>query len=157
LTNLLKSLSIRSTALHSRLTQRERLSSLSLFRSSVIPVLVSTDVGARGLDIDDVAIVINWDMPNEPEEYTHRVGRTARAGRGGIAISFVTEKDEQRVLRIEERINTKLAELVLPESKVLEKLNVVSTAKRLATMELHDSDFGKREDIHRTKRRELDT
>lgn len=106
LTNLLKTLSIRSTALHSRLTQRERLSSLSLFRSSVIPVLISTDVGARGLDIEDVAMVINWDMPNEPEEYTHRVGRTARAGKGGIAISFVTEKDEERVLKIEDRIST---------------------------------------------------
>ena len=106
LTNLLKTLLIRSTALHSRLTQRERLSSLSLFRSSVVPVLISTDVGARGLDIEDVAMVINWDMPNEPEEYTHRVGRTARAGRGGIAISFVTEKDEERILKIEERIST---------------------------------------------------
>lgn len=105
LTNLLKTLSIRSTALHSRLTQRERLASLSLFRSSVIPVLVSTDVGARGLDIEDVAMVINWDMPNEPEEYTHRVGRTARAGRGGIAISFVTEKDEERISKIESRIS----------------------------------------------------
>jgi len=108
LTNLLKTLSIRSTALHSRLTQRERLSSLSLFRSFVVPVLVSTDVGARGLDIEDVAMVINWDMPNEPEEYTHRVGRTARAGRGGIAISFVTEKDEERVLKIEDRISESL-------------------------------------------------
>ncbi|KZP32873.1 DEAD-domain-containing protein [Athelia psychrophila] len=153
LTNLLKSLSIRSTALHSRLTQRERLSSLSLFRSSVIPVLISTDVGARGLDIEDVAMVINWDMPNEPEEYTHRVGRTARAGKGGIAISFVTEHDEGRMLQVEERIKTKLVEINLPENKVLENLNVVSTAKRLATMELHDSDFGKREEIHRAKRR----
>jgi ATP-dependent RNA helicase DDX49/DBP8 len=67
-------------------------------------VLISTDVGARGLDIEDVAIVINWDLPNEPEEYTHRVGRTARAGRGGVAISFVTERDEERILKIEERI-----------------------------------------------------
>lgn len=67
-------------------------------------MLISTDVGARGLDIEDVAMVINWDMPNEPEEYTHRVGRTARAGKGGLAVSFVTERDEQRVLRIEERI-----------------------------------------------------
>lgn len=105
LTNLLKSLSIRSTALHSRLTQRERLSSLSLFRASVVPVLVSTDVGARGLDIEEVALVINWDMPNEAEEYTHRVGRTARAGRGGMAVSFVTERDEERVLKIEARIS----------------------------------------------------
>jgi ATP-dependent RNA helicase DDX49/DBP8 len=96
---------IRTTALHSRLTQRERLSSLSLFKSCVIPVLVSTDVGARGLDIEDVAMVINWDLPNEPEEYTHRVGRTARAGRGGLAVSFVTERDEERVLKIENRIS----------------------------------------------------
>lgn len=105
LTNFLQSLSIRSTALHSRLTQRERLSSLSLFRAAVVPVLISTDVGARGLDIEDVAMVINWDMPKEAEEYTHRVGRTARAGRGGVAISFVTERDEERVLKIEARIS----------------------------------------------------
>ncbi|KAJ7667964.1 ATP-dependent rRNA helicase RRP3 [Mycena polygramma] len=151
LTNLLKTLSIRSTALHSRLTQRERLSSLALFRSFVVPVLISTDVGARGLDIEDVAIVINWDLPNEPEEYTHRVGRTARAGRGGVAISFVTERDEERVLKIEERINTRLEEMSLPEARVLEKLNVVATAKRLANMELHDSKFGEREEIQKKK------
>ncbi|KAG5646588.1 hypothetical protein DXG03_002892 [Asterophora parasitica] len=172
LTHLLKSLSIRSTALHSRLTQRERLSSLSLFRASVVPVLISTDVGARGLDIEEVAMVINWDMPSEPEEYTHRVGRTARAGRGGMAVSFVTERDEERVLKIEDRISewifvicefraerfveTKLVEMTLPEAKVLERLNKVSTAKRVAKMvgdrdELHDSDFGKREEIHKLK------
>lgn len=104
LTKVLHSLSIRSTALHSGITQRERLSSLSLFRAAVVPVLVSTDVGARGLDIEDVAMVINWDIPKEPEEYVHRVGRTARAGRGGFAISFVTERDEERVLKIENKI-----------------------------------------------------
>ncbi|KAF8558915.1 DEAD-domain-containing protein [Imleria badia] len=153
LTSLLKTLSIRSTALHSRLTQRERLASLSLFRSAVVPVLVSTDVGARGLDIEDVAIVINWDLPNEPEEYTHRVGRTARAGKGGVAISFVTEKDEDRILRIEDRIGVKLTTLTLPEGRVLDKLNAVSTAKRLANMELHDSNFGQREEIHKIKSR----
>ncbi|KAH9002414.1 P-loop containing nucleoside triphosphate hydrolase protein [Lactarius hatsudake] len=168
LTALLQTLAIRSTALHSRLTQRERLTSLSLFRSSVIPVLVSTDVGARGLDIADVAMVVNWDLPNEPEEYTHRVGRTARAGRGGMAVSFVSENDESRVLRIEERIATRLVEMELPEDKVLERLNKVSTAKReaymvselriydwngfdVAVQELHDTKFGQRERINKTK------
>jgi ATP-dependent RNA helicase DDX49/DBP8 len=148
---MLQTLAIRSTALHSRLTQRDRLTSLSLFRSSVIPVLVSTDVGARGLDIADVAMVVNWDLPDEAEVYTHRVGRTARAGRGGIAVSFVSENDENRVLKIEERIGesykrpadvvsvlmsiaTRLVEMELPEDKVLEKLNKVSTAKRQAHM-----------------------
>ncbi|KII94809.1 hypothetical protein PLICRDRAFT_660380 [Plicaturopsis crispa FD-325 SS-3] len=151
LTAFLKTMRIRAAALHSRLTQRERLNSLQLFRACVVPVLVSTDVGARGLDVQDVAMVVNWDMPNEPEEYTHRVGRTARAGRGGVAISFVTEKDERRVHQIEERIHTTLQEMEMPEAKVLENLNAVSTAKRLATMELHDSQFGKREEIHRIK------
>lgn len=117
----------------------------------MIPVLVSTDVGARGLDIADVAMVVNWDLPDEAEVYTHRVGRTARAGRGGIAVSFVSENDENRVLKIEERIGesykrpadvvsvlmsiaTRLVEMELPEDKVLEKLNKVSTAKRQAHM-----------------------
>jgi len=117
-----------------------------------VPVLVATGVGARGLDIEDVAMVVNWDMPDEPEEYTHRVGRTARRGRGGLAVSFVTERDEERVLKVEERIQTKLTEMTLPEGAVLENLNAVSTAKRLANMELHDSDFGKREEIHKIKR-----
>lgn len=151
LTHMLQNMHIRSTALHSRLTQRERLASLGLFRSSVVPVLISTDVGARGLDIADVAMVINWDLPGAPEEYTHRVGRTARAGRGGVAVSFVTERDEEKVLKIEDRIKTKLEEMQMPEQKVLEHLNAVSTAKRLANMELHDSDFGKREEIHKIK------
>ncbi|EJD01649.1 DEAD-domain-containing protein [Fomitiporia mediterranea MF3/22] len=151
LATLLQTLGIRSTALHSRLTQRARLTALGLFRARVVPVLVCTDVGARGLDVDDVALVVNWDMPQEPEEYTHRVGRTARRGRTGLAMSFVTERDEQRVIRIEERIKTNLQEMTLPEGKVLEKLNAVSTAKRLANMELHDSDFGKREEIHKIK------
>ena len=109
LTYLLKCLGIKSTALHSRLTQRERLNSLSLFRSSVVPVLISTDVGSRGLDIEEVAMIINWDIPSEPEEYTHRVGRTARKGKGGVAVSFVTERDEEKVLKIEERISAQPA------------------------------------------------
>ena len=154
LTNFLQFLSIRSTALHSHLTQRERLSSLSLFRAAIVPVLISTDVGARGLDIEDVAMVINWDMPKEPEEYIHRVGRTARAGRGGVAISFVTERDEERVLKIETRISeapflvvffllrlkmlpyteTQLEEMTMVENEVLSRMNRVSTAKRLAKM-----------------------
>ncbi|KDQ15431.1 hypothetical protein BOTBODRAFT_31765 [Botryobasidium botryosum FD-172 SS1] len=160
LTTLLQHLGIRSTALHSHLSQPARLASLNLFRASVVPVLVCTDVGARGLDMDDVAMVINWDLPSGEggaEEYVHRVGRTARMGRGGIAISFVTERegDDEIVQGIEERIRIKLTEYTLPEDKVLEKLNLVSTAKRTANMELHDSDFGKRQEIHRKKRAKL--
>jgi ATP-dependent RNA helicase DDX49/DBP8 len=123
LTEFLKALDIRATALHSRLTQRERLNSLNLFRAYVVPVLVSTDVGARGLDIDDVAMVINWDMPQESEEYTHRVGRTARRGRGGVAVSFVTERDEERVEKVEERIGTSWCAECLSTSDLAQALS----------------------------------
>lgn len=105
LSALLQQLGIRAAALHARLTQRARLTALGLFRSHVVPVLVCTDVGARGLDVADVALVINWDVPRAPEEYTHRVGRTARAGRAGASVSFVTERDESSVLAIEDRIS----------------------------------------------------
>jgi len=88
-------------------------------------------VGARGLDIEDVGLVVNWDMPNEAEEYTHRVGRTGRAGKKGVAVSFVTEFDEERVLNVEKRINTKLEEMSMKEEIVLEELKKVSTAKRV--------------------------
>lgn len=109
LTILLQHLEIRSTALHSHLSQPARLASLNLFRASVVPVLICTDVGARGLDMDDVAMVINWDLPGGEggaEEYVHRVGRTARMGKAGIAISFVTERagDDEAVQQIEQRI-----------------------------------------------------
>jgi ATP-dependent RNA helicase DDX49/DBP8 len=96
---------IRAAALHSRLTQREGPSLLDRFRASVVPVLVSPDVGARGLDIEGVALVVHWDIPTQPVEYTHRVGRTSRQGqtsrqgRAGMAVSFVTERDEERCRR----------------------------------------------------------
>jgi len=151
---LLQNMKIRSTAMHSRLSQKQRLQSLALFRSFVIPVLVTTDVGARGLDIADVALVVSWDIPQEPETYTHRVGRTARAGKGGLAVAFIGgEEDGEKLGKVEERISTRLEEMSLPEGKMLEHLNAVSTAKRLANMELHDSDFGKREEIHKIKKR----
>ena len=127
---LLNTLDIPSVPLHSYLTQSERLKSLARFRSREIPVLVTTDVGSRGLDIPEVAMVINWDCPRLADDYVHRVGRTARAGRGGVAVTIVTEL----VKLIEAEIGVKMAELELPEEAVLEKLNVVSQARLMATM-----------------------
>ena len=131
---LLKLLDIPSVPLHSHLTQPQRLQSLARFRAREIPVLVTTDVGSRGLDIPQVAMVVNWDCPRRADDYVHRVGRTARAGRGGVAVTIVTERDVELVSMIEDEIGAKMVELELPEEAVLEKLNAVSLARRMATM-----------------------
>ncbi|RXK34922.1 ATP-dependent RNA helicase DBP8 [Tremella mesenterica] len=148
---LLNSLDLPSVPLHSRLSQPQRLLSLSRFKAGEVPILVTTDVGSRGLDIPEVAMVINWDCPRRSDDYVHRVGRTARAGRGGVAVTIVTERDVELVKMIEDEIGVRMAELTLPEETVLEKLNQVSLARRMATMEMHDSGFGDRQATNKAK------
>ncbi|ORY34035.1 P-loop containing nucleoside triphosphate hydrolase protein, partial [Naematelia encephala] len=148
---LLNSLDIPSVPLHSHLTQPQRLQSLARFRAHEVPVLVTTDVGSRGLDIPEVAMVVNWDCPRRADDYVHRVGRTARAGRGGVAITIITERDVELVKVIEKEVGVTLGELELPEEAVLEKLNAVSLARRMATMEMHDSGFGERQATNKAK------
>ncbi|GMK54517.1 hypothetical protein CspeluHIS016_0111030 [Cutaneotrichosporon spelunceum] len=148
---LLEQLEIPSVPLHSHLTQPQRLLSLARFRARQVPVLVTTDVGSRGLDIPEVAMVVNWDCPRQADDYVHRVGRTARAGRGGVAVTIVTERDVELVKNIEDTVKVTLTELDLPEEPVLENLNRVSVARRMATMEMHDSKFGERKAINQAK------
>lgn len=138
---MLNNLDISSVPLHSHLTQPQRLQSLARFRAKEVPILVTTDVGSRGLDIPEVAMVINWDCPRRSDDYVHRVGRTARAGKGGVAVTVITERDVELVQKIEGEINVKLVELELPEEEVLEKLNAVSLARRMATMVCHSSPY----------------
>jgi len=80
------------TAIHGDRTQAEREEALQAFKSGANPVLVATDVAARGLDIPNVALVVNFDMPKQLDDYVHRIGRTGRAGRKGVAIAFVNER-----------------------------------------------------------------
>ena len=89
---------IRAEAIHGNKTQAARQRALANFKSSRPPVLVATDVAARGLDIDEVAHVVNFDLPHVPETYVHRIGRTGRAGAEGIAVSFC-DRDERQHLR----------------------------------------------------------
>jgi len=89
-------------AIHGNKSQNARKRALSAFRDGHLQVLVATDVAARGLDIDDVTHVINYDMPTEPDAYVHRIGRTGRAGAEGIAISLC-DGSERGLLRMIER------------------------------------------------------
>lgn len=82
---------VRASAIHGGLEQNKREKVLAAFRSGEAPVLIATNVASRGLDIDDVTHVVNYDLPQNVEEYVHRIGRTGRAGRAGVAVSFVGE------------------------------------------------------------------
>lgn len=108
LERLLRSLDHRVTSLHSLLSQQERTSNLARFRASAARILVATDVASRGLDIPEVEMVINYDVPRNPDDYIHRVGRTARAGKTGAAITLVGQRDVSLFLAIEARVNTKM-------------------------------------------------
>jgi ATP-dependent RNA helicase RhlE len=92
---------ITSGKLHSQRTQGQRLQALKQFRSGEVRVLVATDIAARGIDVDGISHVINYDFPPQPEDYVHRIGRTARAQAIGDAISFVTPEDRDLLRRLE--------------------------------------------------------
>lgn len=99
-----------TVALHSMIPQKERLAALAKFKSNTVKILIATDVASRGLDIPSVELVINHNIPQIPKEYIHRVGRTARAGKGGRAISLVTPYDIKLLQSVESHINMKLSE-----------------------------------------------
>jgi superfamily II DNA/RNA helicase len=87
-----------------------------MFRSGQKDILVATDIVARGIDIDDITLVINFDVPNDAEDYVHRIGRTARAGAGGSAITLVSEKDQMDFMKIEKFLGKDVEKMPIPAS-----------------------------------------
>ncbi|WFD32431.1 RNA helicase [Malassezia sp. CBS 17886] len=150
---MLTELGIANVSLHSMLPQSVRFENLQAFRARRVPILVSTDVGSRGLDIPEVELIVNWDLPAAWEDYVHRVGRTARKGRRGWAVSFVTERDVDLLRSIEAKINKELEALELPEERVLERLADVTSARRVASMALQDEHFGEARERNAEKAR----
>ena len=142
--------------LHSLMSQSKRLSSLAKFKSGIVNILVATDVASRGLDIPEVELVLNTNVPRAPDDYIHRVGRTARAGRGGLALTLLTQYDIKALQRIEERIGTKLVSFETTESEVLRYLKGVSVAKREAELRVRDSGLFDKRNIHKQKREILE-
>lgn len=105
--NLVKRLSrdnISAVAIHGNKSQAQRTKALDAFKQNKVQVLVATDIAARGIDIDQLATVINFDLPHVPEDYVHRIGRTGRAGLSGVAISLVTDEDRKQLRDIERLI-----------------------------------------------------
>ncbi len=104
----LDSVGIRSEAIHGNKSQPQRERALAAFRNGHVTVLIATDIAARGIDVDGVSHVINFDLPNVPEQYVHRIGRTGRAGREGNAISLVEHEDRSFLRTIEALIRQRL-------------------------------------------------
>ncbi|MBK8613560.1 MAG: DEAD/DEAH box helicase [Flavobacteriales bacterium] len=103
-------------AMHSDLEQNEREETILSFRNRRLRIMVATNVVSRGIDIDDIDLVINYDVPRDPEDYVHRVGRTARAARKGQAVTFVNDKEMREFGRIEKLIGYEVKKMPMPQA-----------------------------------------
>jgi superfamily II DNA/RNA helicase len=108
LTRYLRRNGIKAAEIHSDLDQKERDDTIHEFRAERINVLVATDLLARGIDIDDISMVVNYDVPREPEDYVHRVGRTGRANAEGTAVTLVSPRDRRAFSRVESTLKIKI-------------------------------------------------
>jgi len=150
---MLRNLGFPAICLHGQMAQPKRLGALHKFTSGSRSILICTDVAARGLDIPNVDLVVNFDLPGHGKDYIHRVGRTARAGRSGKAIAMVTQYDVEVYQRLEGLLGKKLPETKLDEETVLVLLERVNEAQRLATRELKEQLVGCKGSGGRRKRK----
>jgi len=129
----LEAASITAASLHSGKTQAAREEALQNFKTSTLRVLVATDVAARGIDVDNITLVINYNLPEDPRNYIHRIGRTARAGKSGVAISFAVENDKRQLTIIENSIGQAIPVVTeQPFHKEFSKAPVQSKKKKPA-------------------------
>ncbi|CAH9140933.1 unnamed protein product [Cuscuta epithymum] len=136
---MLRNLGIRAIPISGQMSQGKRLGALNEFKSGKCNVLICTDVASRGLDIPSVDMVINYDIPTNSKDYIHRVGRTARAGRSGVAISLVNQYEVQWYKQIENLIGKQLPQYPAPEEEVLLFLERVTEAKRISQMKIKET------------------
>lgn len=115
LTHELRRKRFKAAEMHSDLEQSRRDEVMHDFRNGKIDMLIATDILARGIDVDDIALVVNYDVPREAEDYVHRIGRTARAGAGGVAVTMVSERDMQRFGGIERFLGYEVAKREIPK------------------------------------------
>jgi ATP-dependent RNA helicase RhlE len=112
----LKKMKFLSEEIHSDLEQKERELVLQAFKNKKLNILVATDILSRGIDIEDIELVVNYDVPNDGEDYIHRIGRTARAASKGAAFTFINEKEQQKFLDIEELLGAPVPKAKVPAS-----------------------------------------
>jgi superfamily II DNA/RNA helicase len=111
----LKAIGIKVKAFHSDLEQNEREDILREFKNRQLPVIIGTDALSRGIDVEGIDLVVNYDCPSDAEDYIHRIGRTARAATKGTAITLVNERDQGKLRNIQDLISKEIAVMPLPE------------------------------------------
>lgn len=144
----LRFLGFEAIPLHGKLSQAQRFAALNKFKSGERTIMVATDVASRGLHIPDVDIVINYDMPQSTKDYIHRVGRTARIGKSGRAISLVSQYDIEYFQKIEDHIGKRMDLYPTEEEQVLVLMERVYEAQRLATLEMRNESTKKKKRGH---------
>ncbi|GLJ21318.1 hypothetical protein SUGI_0391850 [Cryptomeria japonica] len=146
---ILRNLGLDAIPISGQMSQPKRIGALNKFKAGERNILICTDVASRGLDIPSVDMVVNYDIPTNSKDYIHRVGRTARAGRSGLAVSLVTQYDVELYQRIEQLIGKKLPEFPSEQEEVLLLHERVNEAQRIATMKLREKEGNKK---HNKKR-----
>jgi len=127
-------------ALHGDLSQAQRDMVMQKFRNKTLQILVATDVAARGLDVTDLTHVINYKLPDQPENYTHRSGRTGRAGKNGISVALITNKEKGKLRPIERKINKQFEQKQVPNGKEICEKQLYSLIDKV-----HDIDINEKE------------
>jgi ATP-dependent RNA helicase DeaD len=134
LTSRLKAKGLLVGELHSDIRQNQRTKIMNLFREKKFSILVATDVAARGIDVANVEAVFNYELPQDSESYIHRIGRTGRAGKEGLAISFVTSREKYKLKNIMRRINANIEKTKVPTQQELEALHVSNIMKKISNI-----------------------
>ncbi len=130
-------------ALHGDLSQGQRDFVMKRYRGRALQMLVATDVAARGLDVKDVTHVINYSLPEDVENYTHRSGRTARAGKAGVSIAFVTSKDMYKIRDIEKIINKKFTQAIIPTGVEVCERQLFHVAEKIENAKVNEEEIAK--------------
>jgi superfamily II DNA/RNA helicase len=123
-----RNLGLKAEAFHSDLTQKEREEALLKFKNRMLPILIGTDVLSRGIDVEGIDLVVNFDVPHDAEDYVHRIGRTARASSKGTAITLVNSKDKRKLESIEKLIEKRIDRVPMPEDLGTAPLETASAA-----------------------------
>ncbi len=130
-------------ALHGDLTQAQRDKVMARYRSHNLDVLVATDVAARGIDVNDITHVIHYNLPDEPESYLHRSGRTARAGKSGISIAFANIREVDKIRFIEKKMNAKIKLARIPDAEQIGEQQLMNFVKKIHHVVVNEQGISK--------------